>query len=225
MPAAGSALVSFEGLDVLCGLILIYARGDRDNVRKALRRACSHRRRLVSSRPTVYFLNSVHALLSAVGGDSADYLGPDRKGKKFLDYRPTVNWHYRIYLQDRIPRIRYGELDKEEYDRPLFEWLGTEVRKPYVWTEARKANKGGRPTGFRKSNPEMMQGLDQKKFLKHQKIADGVALGLKDKPKTGKGRLVHVDFSEVMTPMQSLSNRDRIELDPDWQSNFRGDAQ
>lgn len=215
----GSAIVSFNGLDVRCGIILMHSHGDREHIRIALRKASSHRRRLVSTRPSVFFVRSMHELQALAGGENVDYLGPDRNNGTFTNYAPTVNWRYRIWMKDRIPTISFGNSEGEDMDMGLFHFLGIEYKRPYEWTEARKKRRGGRPSGLRRSRPDLFTNLGGKRVAKQQAItsdnaaAAGKALDLKNK--SDPRRIIRVDFTETPA-MRQLERYEYAELDPDY---------
>lgn len=193
----GSAVISFNGLDTRCGVFQIYARGMPDTIKMALRKACSHRRRLVTTRPSVYFVNCTHELLALVGSDNMDYMGPDRDDKTYNAIRPTVNWGYRIWLKNRAPTISYSDSTAEPIDIGFFTFLGMEHVRPYNHTAARRKRRGGRPPALRSKHPEIYSNLKPKAVRVQQSLTrnaaaqSGDALGLKDKPKW------HVDFTGV----------------------------
>lgn len=123
--------------------VLIRIAGEPDDVRRALRAACSHRRRIVVSQGPEYFSNVI-GQLTRMALDTVQIWA----GKEAYHYEKLAHqWNYRVTLQGhrRTPYIHYHSQGKDETHCPLFQFLGTEQIREYEWTEARLKRKGGRP--------------------------------------------------------------------------------
>jgi len=201
-PTAGSAafLFLFPGTHVVWR---IWANGDPEHVRKAFRKACSHRRSLVVLRPSVYLVNCIAALGSVIGRDNGEWLGEDTAG--WDEHAAPCNWRYVLEMRGKVPYVIYHSRGKDPTARRLFEFLGTEHRREWKLTRARRKNRGGRPSGLRKEHPELFVNVKAK-------APNGKTLGLKHKR---RGNTIRVDFTG--TPLFDKHDPDLAALDPDYE--------
>lgn len=188
--------------------------GEPNDVRKALRAACSHRRSIVVARGNEYFVNCL-SNLSRLALDSVR-LYPDKEAYRYEHL--AYQWNYRIDLLGarQTPYIHYHSQGKDETHCPLFQFLGTEQKRPYEFTEKRLQNKGGRPREHWLQNDmyKRIENLTPAQRQRYERLAKarkakergkaaqqqaltvkaGVAnrlpLDLKNKP-----RKIHVDFT------------------------------
>ena len=157
-PAHSSALILFH-MPYLPKLALnVQAYGDPESIRKAIRRACSRRRSIVTLRPTTFFCNLVHALVCH--GLDITSLSDYRTVQK----EDPVRFLYEIKFIKSYPFIVLGEngLWKED-PIPLFEFLGHERR-----AETKPRNLSGKKLG----RPSRIKALVAAKRL-NQALADG----------------------------------------------------
>lgn len=201
---SGSAAIRF--LLPNTGVIFrVWANADPEHLRKAIRKACSQRRTLVTLRPSVFLVNCMANISALAGRDNGEWIGDDLPN--WEKHASPCNWRYTIEMRGKVPYITYHSFEKDPTERRLFEFLGTEHKREWKLTPARKKNRGGRPSNLRKKHPELFTNLP----AKARAAGSSKALGLKKK------KLLQVDFSDVMTPMDGLSKRDRRELDPDYE--------
>ena len=238
-----SAAIYFDLIDVE-KTVFLRVNGEPNDLKRALRAACSHRRSIVLVHPNEYFCNFMHQI-----GKSALDSVTQYEGKEPWRYeKEGYFWNYRIDLLShrQIPYIHYHSRGKDETHCPLYQFLGTEFKRQYERTPARRANPGGRPKEkwlkdalFRKIDMspkkrawyEKIYAARQRKLAAARKeaaivrqIEERIPLGIKHivpkKPADAR-RIIHVDFSDVpYLDLRAMSRRDIEELDPGYEDEL-----
>lgn len=222
-------LFNFSGAEVS---IFLRAFGHPEQVRKCLRAACSHRRSIVVARPNT-FVSNAHMHLARQSQDVAEIWN----GREAYDISRTLyNWNYVIQpegLRDDVYMHMYSKGAQQPMRTPLFSFLGTEYKRGFVLTPARKKALKGRPKEMYLMNDmwKKMEGWTPAQKARYERLSKARAakserriaeqqqtttkrvedaLGLKHK------RIVKVDFTGVERMDRSRSETFRMFEEPDY---------
>lgn len=116
---------------------------DPNAIRRALRRAISHRRTIVTVRPPTFIANVIHQLVR-LGQDNVEIIEFVREEKPL-----RVGFFYHLYLNsDEVPMLLLEERGGERSIQPFYQFIGA------TWSSTRSrrysGKKLGRPTNISK---------------------------------------------------------------------------
>ena len=219
--------------------VFMRAFGDPEHVRKALRASVSHRRSIVVSRPQ-QFVGNAYLHLAKQAQDLAE---PWTTEDAYERGHEAYEWNYTIYprgVQGAV-YIKFYQRDKSPIEQPLFSFIGTEYKREYKFTEARKRALKGRPreNWIRNGMWKQISNLTPAQRQRYERLAkareakahrrveqqqaitsgkanaarSGKTLGLKNKEAK---RIISVDFSDVFEDLRAMSHRDIEEMDPGY---------
>lgn len=235
-PKRTSAALFFD-LPQIRATIFIRAFGDMERTRKVLSAACSHRRSIVTTNGSA-FVPNVMAGFVKHGTDNVE-LSTEDCVEAYRVMHKAYEWNYRITLKGvkLTPWISYHSQGKDTTDSPLYQFLRTRFMREWERTPARRNNPGGRPkeswlrdkmflkikmSPAKRARYQRIYDERQAEAEETSKLAVGIPLDLKDKPKKShkKKRLVHVDFSGTVEDLKAMSRQDRIEMDPEYEQEL-----